>query len=326
MSRLNSMSARAHSVFAEPWWLDAVAPGRWDAASVDIDGETVAYWPYTIDRMVGGLVRVGAAPLTPYLGPHVCVAEGAKRPKQISISYGLVEQLLAQLPDYDVCKLILRPDEGPWYPLHAAGFSVKARQTYVIDDPSDMTAVWDNASGRIRRAVRKAEKRLAVTTELDSEALWQMVRGTFGRQDRSVPYDEGFLARCVDAATTRDRGRVLVARDEAGRPHAAVFVVWDQDRTYYLVGGADPSLRESNGPSLLLCEAIKHSGSTSRAFDFEGSMLPNVEHFFSTFGGRPETVLEVLDFSARGQLAWNAHAAGTSIVGGLRDAWDRRRT
>lgn len=311
------------AVFAEPWWLEAVAPGRWGVAEVVADGARRAVWPYAVESLPGGLVRIGAPPLCPYLGPAVEHSSRAKRPKQISTSYGLIAELIEQLPAYDFCKLNLRADQGPWFPLHAAGFSVTARQTYLIDDLSDMTALWDGSSSATRGVIRKAEKQLTVSTELDSETLWKMISGTFGRQGQAVPYDAALLRRCVDAAVTRDRGRVLVARGDDGAPHAASFVVWDDDRAYYLIGGSDPVLRNSGALSLLVWEALKHAGSTSRAFDFEGSMVPNIERYFSTFGGRPETNFTVQNFSPRGRAAYQAHATALAAKANALEARDR---
>ena len=36
----------AHALFQQPWWLDAVAPGAWDAAVVTKDGQMVGRLPY----------------------------------------------------------------------------------------------------------------------------------------------------------------------------------------------------------------------------------------------------------------------------------------
>src|SRR6185312_10531968 len=35
-------------IFHQPWWLDAVAPGRWDAATVERGGRTLAAMPFVV--------------------------------------------------------------------------------------------------------------------------------------------------------------------------------------------------------------------------------------------------------------------------------------
>jgi hypothetical protein len=52
------------------------------------------------------------------------------------------------------------------------------------------------------------------------------------------------------------------------------------------MGGADPKLRSSGAQTLLLWELIQLSANLSRSFDFEGSMIENVEKSFRGFGAR----------------------------------------
>jgi hypothetical protein len=62
--------------------------------------------------------------------------------------------------------------------------------------------------------------------------------------------------------------------------------VWDPKRTYYLVGGGDPDLRSSGAPALLCWESIRFASTRSVAFDFEGSILEQIERVFRAFGGK----------------------------------------
>lgn len=308
------MQVDGSTVFSQPWWLEAVAPGRWDIATVESNGEVRAIWPYATEKVAGGLLRVGAPPLTPYLGPVTQSRTKSKRYKQISDTYSLVDSLYEQLPRFDICKFNLRADQGPWFPLHRHGFGLHARQTYVLDFVDDLESMWADFHSATRGAIRKAEKLLVVEEATDEAALWEMVTGTFGRQEMQVPYDRKLLHRCVGEALDRQSGRVVVARDEQGDAHAASFVVWDDERAYYLVGGADPNRRESAGLSLLVWNAIRHASTRTMAFDFEGSMIPGIERFFSRFGGRPETYFEALGFSRSGRAAWAARNGGMRAI------------
>ena len=58
----------ANSLFQQPWWLDATAPGAWAEATVERGGELVARWPYTLERRFG-LRVLGQPPLSLFLGP-----------------------------------------------------------------------------------------------------------------------------------------------------------------------------------------------------------------------------------------------------------------
>ena len=51
----------AHALFQQPWWLDAVAPGAWDAAVVVRDGETVGRLPFVRKQRFLALRRLATA-------------------------------------------------------------------------------------------------------------------------------------------------------------------------------------------------------------------------------------------------------------------------
>lgn len=50
------------------------------------------------------------------------------------------------------------------------------------------------------------------------------------------------------------------------------------------MSGADPAYRNSGAGSLLIWEGIKKAATLSKAFDFEGSNIMDIEKNFRTFG------------------------------------------
>ena len=69
---------------------------------------------------------------------------------------------------------------------------------------------------------------------------------------------------------------------------AAVYIVWDNKRSYYLLGGYDFKKSHHGAQALAVWESIKFTKERLglNEFDFEGSMIPQVERFFRKFGGR----------------------------------------
>ncbi len=95
------------------------------------------------------------------------------------------------------------------------------------------------------------------------------------------------LARRLDAACAqRGARRILGAVDARGRVHAVLYVVWDERTLYALINARDPESQSLGSNTLLYWEAIKLASEVSRVFDFEGSMLEPIEHYFRGFGGR----------------------------------------
>jgi len=96
----------------------------------------------------------------------------------------------------------------------------------------------------------------------------------------------------------------LVAKDAEGNTHAAIYIAWDKQTCYYIMGGADENYRSSGAYSLLLWEAIKTASGVCKEFDFCGSMIPSIERFFRSFGGEqvPYFHLKKINSKALGLL------------------------
>ena len=271
-------------IFHQPWWLDAVAPGRWDAATVDRGGRTVAALPFVV-RGPRKLRVLSQPPLTPFLGPWIAHEEGAKYDTGLRDQMELHALLEEKLPAAVAFRQNFSTSMMNCLPFVWAGYRVEVRYTYLLEDLSSEQALWDGLAGNIRREVRKAKRRLEVREATDVDRFHGVWRKTFERQGVAAP-DRARLERIDAACGKRDARAILFACDEAERVHAVAYLVWDRRTTYYLMGGGDPHLRTSGAGSLLMWEAIRRARAVSQVFDFEGSMLRPVERFFRAFGGR----------------------------------------
>ena len=109
---------------------------------------------------------------------------------------------------------------------------------------------------------------------------------TFHRQGLKLPYSREFIRRLYSACIVNKAGKIFLGRDNEGRIHAGVLIVWNENCAYYLMGGGDPALRNSGATSLVMWDAIQFASKISQIFDFEGSMLEPVERFIRGFGAK----------------------------------------
>jgi hypothetical protein len=79
----------------------------------------------------------------------------------------------------------------------------------------------------------------------------------------------------------------FLARNRERAAIAAVWIVWDEKRAYYLLAGYDDSGRSSNAVALALWRAIQYTAIDLKLpeFDFVGGNIPSLELFFRKFGG-----------------------------------------
>lgn len=296
----------ANAIFQQPWWLDAVAPGRWGQAVVERDGRTVARLPYTV-RGRGRWRMLTQPPLTQTLGPWV-EPSGAKPANALAREMELLTALEAALPPAEAFLQGFSPTMLNALPFFWAGYRLEMRYTYRLEGLRSEEALWDGLRGNIRREIRKARKRVEIQDDLGLDRFYDVWAKTFSRQGLEPPLALPQLDRLDAACATRGARAMLFASDEADRVHSVTYVVWDEHAAYYLLGGSDPELRTSGAASLLIWEAIMRARQVTDTFDFEGSMLEPLERFIRAFGARQAPYLSVSRTSSLARAALAARA------------------
>jgi hypothetical protein len=300
----------ANAIFQQPWWLDAVAPGRWGEAAVQRDGRTVARLPYSV-RGRRRWRMLTQPPLTQTLGPWVEPTD-AKPANAFAREMQLLTELEAALPPAEAFRQEFSPTMLNALPFYWAGYRIEVRYTYRLEGLHSEEALWDGLRGNVRREIRKARKRVEIRDDLGLDRFHAVWTKTYSRQGLEPPVSLAQLDRLDAACAARGARDMLFASDEAGEVHSANYVVRDEHTAYYLLGGSDPDLRTSGAASLLMWEAITRARGVTEIFDFEGSMLEPLERFFRAFGARQTPYLSVRRAS---RLASVALAA--------RDGWHR---
>jgi lipid II:glycine glycyltransferase (peptidoglycan interpeptide bridge formation enzyme) len=274
-------------IFSKPWWLDAVCgKDNWNVVVVEKGGQIIASMPYYMVKRRG--MRIITMPkLTQTMGPWLRPSN-AKYANQLAEQKDLMTGLIEKLPAYDYFLQNFYYSITNWLPFYWQGFNQTTRYTYVLEEISNTQKIWDGMLPKIRTDIKKAQNRfgLQVSTDSGIDAFLTMNEQTFTRQEMKIPYSKDFVKKLDNACEEHNARRIFFAKDMDGRIHAAVYIVWDENSAYYLMGGSDPDLRNSGANSLCMWEAIKFASTVTKAFDFEGSMNEPVERFFRAFGAK----------------------------------------
>jgi hypothetical protein len=281
----------ANAIFQQPWWLEAVAPGRWGEATVEREGRVVARLPYVV-RGRRRLRVLTMPPLTQTLGPWL-EPSAAKPAHALGEEHELLAALEAALPQAAAFMQHFSPTMRNALAFHWAGYRLELLYTYRLEGLGSEEALWDGLRGNIRREIRKARKRIEVREDVGLDRFHAIWAKTFARQGLRAPASLPELERLDAACAARGARAMLFGQDDAGRTHAVSYVVWDEHAAYYLLGGGDPQLRTSGASSLLMWDSIMRARQVTDVFDFEGSMLMPVERFFRAFGSRQTPYLRV---------------------------------
>jgi hypothetical protein len=304
--------AHANSVFEQPWWLEAVAPGAWDATVVRRGDDVVARLPY-VRRTVAGMTAMVQPPLTQTLGPWLAPSEG-KYPRRLETEKKLLGQLIEQLPPHHFFRQAFSPALTNWLPFYWAGFDATVRYTYRLEDLTDLDRVRADFQEHVRRGIRKAQAAVEVRDDFPLEELIRLDRRTYARQGVRPAVSADVIRRLDAACADRGARQILGAVDAEGRTHAALYVVWDDQTFYALLNAREPELQAFGANTLLYWEAIQRAAQVSQAFDFEGSMIEPIEHFVRGFGGRQTPYFVVWKAGLRARSALAARTARDALV------------
>jgi hypothetical protein len=312
-----------NSIFEQPWWLDAVAPGRWGSVAVRHGDEVVGRMPYAWRRQFGMTMLV-QPPYTQTLGPWLAPSAG-RYARRLDTEKKVLGELIAGLPTFGHFHMDCSPALTNWLPFHWAGFQATVRYTYRLEDLTDLDLIRSEFQEHVRRGIRKAETIVSVDHQYSIDDLLRLDARTYARQGMRSPASTDLVRRLDAACAAHGARRILAAIDAQGRTHAALLVVWDERTLYALINARDPEFQTFGSNTLLYWEAIRLASQVSRVFDFEGSMLEPIEHFVRGFGGRQTPYFAISKSGLRARSMLTARFSARELGRVIRRERGRRR-
>lgn len=166
-----------------------------------------------------------------------------------------------------------------------AGFKVVPYYTYRLDLGQGLEAVQQAYAPELRNAIKKAgTEGVTVERTMDRAAVTALISATFDRKEKAM--DRVKVGAILEQFLVEGRGFAFIA-SRSGRPIAAAFCALDSTRAYYLLGGHVKDGGHPGAGAMAVDACIREALRLGLAeFDMEGSMLPEVERYFRSFGGR----------------------------------------
>lgn len=274
------------NIFMQPWWLDIVAPGRWEDVTIEKGGEVFARWPI-VKKKDRGFLLIEMPVLTQKLGPWIKQTSSKKQAIHSNERSTLIK-LIKKLPKFDKFNYNLSSDITNHLPFIWNGFEQSSGTTFQIQFPFSVDEQWERLKSAVRRDIRRADEVLTISANIDADRLYKMIELTFDRQGKKPPYSKQLLGKIYKTGSEQNRAQIFGALDNEGKLHAAQLIIHDDDSSYYLAGGFDPTSEIPGAVSFLLWNSIKEAHKRDNTFDFEGSSVEPIEYYFSSFA--PKTV------------------------------------
>jgi hypothetical protein len=272
------------SVFNSPKWV-ALYGDRLTCYAVRGKGDNVhaLFYLYRSRRL--GLPALTSPPGTPHCG-LVFNRRAGSRHKQNDhlkdITQAIATFLGAQRSAVTIVPFPPALTDTQWFSW--AGFKVAPFFTYVIALAPPFEQILGEMDSRKRSTLVKADKEgLECELTFDYGVVKDLVLKTPSTRERTLDVD--LLDRMLFEFADKENSFAYVAYHR-GAPSATVLCVYDGTTAYHLLAGTDPANRHNLAGTLALLHCIRRSKDTGlRAFDFEGSSLPDIERYFRDFGG-----------------------------------------
>lgn len=285
MVELSKSIKEVNSIFEQPWWLDIVAPNRWESIIIKDKNQNIIARIVFENKSKGFLKWIGVPILTQQIGPWINTDGIDKNITYLKRQKNVIEEIIDKFANKNV-DLCLHSSFTYLLPFFWNGYSVEPRFSYVISSLDNLDIVYKNMEAKLRNIIKKAERTLEVDYNITNIEILNLLKHTYAKQNRKLPYSEEIIIQICDEIRYRNTGIIVGAKNNGKLVSVGVFV-YDKNTCYYLLGGKDYNSNINGSQELVIWEGIKLASTVSKTFDFEGSMIKGIESFFRSFGGSP---------------------------------------
>ncbi|MEZ4956251.1 MAG: GNAT family N-acetyltransferase [Saprospiraceae bacterium] len=101
------------------------------------------------------------------------------------------------------------------------------------------------------------------------------------------------------AIQSKQAGKIYWVLNQEGLAAAAVYMIWDNNTSYYWLPCLDKNVGSQGAAQLLLWHTIQEAFKMGKRYNFEGSMLPHIEPVFRAFGAERKPIHQLYKCSNR---------------------------
>lgn len=262
-------------IYAFDWYLDCVTKQNWGAFVCETAQKYIAVLPVALGKKWG--ISYTYQPFfTQQLGIF-----GTNEAAQM--------QLLEQLPALLKQKFWLaqycfnQKNEA----VNQVFTRTEKRVTYQLDLNQSYETLRAAYNQNRRRDLRKAQH-IQVRESVDIESVLEIFMKEKGQSVKELTWREyGMFASLFRQAHERGKAVLLVAQNSEQEIVAGAVFWVDEPYITFIFSGASAAAKNTGAITKIIDTALQRFANKPLIFDFEGSMIPSLAHFYQTFGGKP---------------------------------------
>ncbi len=264
-------------IFAQPFWLDAVAE-NWDVCLIiDNHFSVVAALPFC---WKGNLITKRI-----YL-PDVSFYQSVIFFEEVENKDDVIQQLFQQLPKTVKSYFKFLPAYSN-IDLSKLNHQKEVYFTYYIDRNQNELSFSNNHKRNIQKGI-KQRYRIGDSDYLS--ASYNLLMATFKRQQITSKINFFTFENLHQLVKKHHCGKTLNCYDDNNNLLASIFMVEDAQTVYYLMGGYDATYKNSGAMTFLLNESIQYAQQQKKDFNFCGSSQKSIANYFEGFGAEKTAI------------------------------------
>ncbi len=285
-TEINQIDVKAILPF---WLLYAIYGDNLKVLECIEDGKPIAYFYYYRRTIFKFFQRIQNPLFIPY---NEIILTKKDLPSNKAKYNSFIKNITTSLAEFlnhknknSIITLTLNPLITDTQTFYWNNFKVIPYYTYQIDLRESIESISRNFSPEKRNLIKKAEKDgLQVVEENNYDVLKTFVTSTFERKNKS--FNSKLVAEFIEKVYTNHLLKIYTCVNNNNNKIASIGLLISDKTVYYIFSGFDSKNKHTGSISLLIFHAIKAFREKGfHIFDFEGSMLQDVEKNFREFGG-----------------------------------------
>lgn len=235
-----------------------------------------------------------------YLGIYFANFNGTtynKETKQRKVTKLLLTEL-TKLPTFNY---FFHPRFITYFPFHLANFENRLRYSYWMNLKAQSLAdIKAKFHTKLRSEIKFAEQQnFQITEAVSVDTFVAICRQTFLQKGAKFPFAISFLTNYCEKLVAKRILQLTGIQDEQGRVMAVVGVLRTPQTSTLILSGFDKHIIQRGANEYLIYDCIQRAKTQSDFFDFEGSMIREIESFYRKFGGEYTPYLNIYKNSTK---------------------------
>ena len=273
-------------LFMQGDWLDIISYDTdWDVALTRGNDDQITGALVYFTKRKWGMSIITIPAFCPFNGVWFSPVKTDKIYSYYATRRRIMKELIAQIPKASMTDIKLHYSNEDWLPFRWSGYRATPYYTHTIDLRKDMNEIWEGFKSSTRSKIQKAKQQSAIQTVGSLNDLAVFMKDLYDFKGvKNGTQLANILQKLALHPKLQERQKIWISLNEQGQTQAFLYLVWDANTAYYLTGGAHPDHRKQHAMYGLFWEAIQFSATQVETFDFEGSIIPEIERVFKSFG------------------------------------------